>query len=106
MVGEEEDLVGVKVDAARRFANDPLFKIAGLMGEFVPIRRLAMDAVNDCVFIFRIGAIVGAVLYKSGIFGTGGAFTGVVNVLLTPEVLNVGIDFLALSISLPSLSIE
>ena len=47
MVGEEEDLVGVKVDAARRFANDPLFKIAGLMGEFVPIRRLAMDAVND-----------------------------------------------------------
>jgi hypothetical protein len=47
MVGEEEDLVGVKVDAARRFANDPLFKIAGLMGEFVPSRRLAMDAVND-----------------------------------------------------------
>jgi hypothetical protein len=50
------------------------------------------------VFTFRIGAIVGAVLYKSGIFGTGGAFTGVVNVLI-PEVLNVGIDFFALSIS-------
>lgn len=47
MVGEEEDFVGVNVDAARRFAKDPLFKMAGLMGEFVPIRRLAMDAVND-----------------------------------------------------------
>ena len=58
------------------------------------------------MFIFRIGAIVGAVLYKSGIFGTGGAFTGVVNVLLLPEVLNVGIDFFALSISLPSLPIK
>jgi len=58
------------------------------------------------VFIFRIGAIVGAALYKSGIFGTGGAFTGVVNALLVPEVLIVGTDFFALSISLPSLPIE
>jgi hypothetical protein len=47
MVGEEEDFVGVKVDAARRFAKDPLFKIVGFMGELVPIRRLAMDVVND-----------------------------------------------------------
>jgi len=101
-VGEEDDFVGVRVDAARRFAKDPLFMMAGLMGEFVPMRRLAMEAVNDCVFSFRMGATVGALLYKSGIFGRGGAFTGVVNVLLVVagvELLNVGIDFLALSIS-------
>ena len=46
-----------------------------------------------------MGATVGELLYKSGIFGTGGAFTGVVNALLGVEVLNVGIDFFALSIS-------
>jgi len=42
-----------------------------------------------------MGATVGAA-YISGIFGTGGAFTGVVKVLLVPLALKEGIDFFIL----------
>jgi hypothetical protein len=95
---DEDDFDTVNVDAARRFSNDPLFRREGLIGEedIVPIRRLDMDEVNDCVLILRMGATVGAA-YKSGILGTGGAFAGVVNVLAV-DVFNEGIDRFALTV--------
>jgi hypothetical protein len=53
-----------------------------------------MDAVNDWVLTFKIGATVGAA-YMSEILGTGGALTGVVNAL--DEVCREGIDRFCLS---------
>lgn len=47
---------------------------------------------------FRIGATVGAA-YKSGIFGRGGALAGVVS-LLVIEVLNEGVNFVPLEVSI------
>lgn len=80
----DNDLVGVNVDAARRFAKELLLKRFAFMGDdgivVEPIRRLVIDAVSDCVFTLSSGATVGAE-YMSGIFGTGGALTGVVKVL-------------------------
>ena len=80
----EDDFVGVRVDAARRFANELFDRRLAFMGDegivVEPILRLVMDAVNDCVLSLSTGATVGAE-YMSGIFGTGGALTGVVKAL-------------------------
>ena len=92
-MGEDEDFAPVKVDAGRRSAKDPLFKSAGLRGELVPIRTLGIEGVRNW-----IGATVEAVVHKSAIVSTRGAFT---NVRPTAEPVPVGI----LSIS-QSLSIE
>lgn len=88
----EEDLVGVRVDAARKLAKDPLLRRDAFMGDdcIAPILRFVMDAARDCVLTFRIGATVGAA-YIFGIFGTGGALTGVENAL-DVEVFIDGID--------------
>lgn len=94
-----EDLVGVRVDAARKLAKDPLLRRDALMGDdcIAPILRFVMDAVRDCVLTFRIGATVGAA-YMSGIFGTGGALTGVENAL-DVEVFIEGIDLFILRLA-------
>jgi hypothetical protein len=49
IVGEVEDFVGVRVDAALRLEKDPLFRMDGFMGDdcIAPIRRFVMDAVRD-----------------------------------------------------------
>jgi hypothetical protein len=49
MVGEEDDFVGVRVDAALRLEKDPLFRRDAFMGDdcIAPIRRFVMDAVSD-----------------------------------------------------------
>jgi hypothetical protein len=77
---DDEGFGGVRVDAARRFANDPSFRSVGVIGEdgIVPIWRLDIDIVNDRVSTFGTGSTVGAT-YKSGIFDIGGAVVGVVN---------------------------
>lgn len=80
-----DDFAGVIVEAARRLVKELLPRRVGFKGDDcgVAIRRFAIDAVNDCVLTFSIGATEGAE-YISGIFGTGGtggAFTGVENVL-------------------------
>ena len=80
----DDDFVGVNVDAARRFTKELLLRRLAFIGDdgivVEPIRKLVIDAVSDCVFILSTGATVGAE-YISGILGTGGALTGVVNVL-------------------------
>lgn len=94
----EDDLVGVNVDAARRFAKELLLRRLAFIGEdgivVEPIRRFVMDAVSDCVLSLSTGATVGAE-YMSGIFGTGGALTGVVNGLAL-VVFMEGKDFFIL----------
>jgi len=80
----DDDLVGVKFDA-RKFAKEFSLRRLAFTGDdgtvAEPIRRLPIDAVNDCVLSLSTGATVGAE-YMSGIFGTGGALTGVVKVLV------------------------
>lgn len=95
----EDEWVGVNVDAARRFAKELLLRRPAFIGEdgivVEPIRRLVIDAVSDCVLSLSTGATVGAE-YMSGIFGTGGALTGVVNVVAL-VVFKEGKDFFILS---------
>ena len=49
IVGEEDDFVGVRVDAALRLEKDPLFRRDGFMGDdcIAPMRRFVMEAVSD-----------------------------------------------------------
>ena len=46
---DDEDFGGVRVDAARRFANDPLLRSVEVIGDdgIVPNWRLDIDVVND-----------------------------------------------------------
>jgi hypothetical protein len=95
----EDEWVGVNVDAARRFAKELLLRRPAFIGEdgivVEPTRRLVIDAVSDWVLTFSTGATVGAE-YMSGIFGTGGALVGVVNVVAL-VVFKEGRDFFILS---------
>jgi len=109
MLGDVGRLGAVSVDEARKLANELVFRRVAVMGETGPTvaearRRLAIDDVRDTVFNLRIGATVGAV-YVSGILGTGGAFTGVVDVVAIGLFID-GNNFSVLRISKLSLRVN